>query len=454
MHSKNLTCLLLLTSVACSSSNDGSSSDSDAGSLADAGQLAQAPTYYQDVAPILQAKCVSCHSAGNIAPFSLEGPELAKTHARAIEEVVNAGIMPPWPPGPLSPTMLHARTLSAAQIATLTAWADARAPLGDPANPAAPGIADVVDIGIADLSFDIGVDYTADINLTDDYRCFLVDTGVTESRVITGYRITPGNRKTVHHIITTLFAASDKAGLEAIDAATPGPGWTCFGGPVPSDSMLKPDGSLGAWVPGVSSVVLPAGTGGVIRAGDLAVVQVHYNVLADKGPDRTKLELKFAPKGAATGIQPLATVRLAKRDLFLPANQSNIVQEKTLTALEWMSGKFYPDARAQVVMVAGHMHTLGTHLTIERKNAQGTTVLLDIPAWDFHWQGSYLLAQPISIAATDTLTIRCTYENTLEQRQASHWTPTPIVDIQWGEGTHDEMCIGYVTVVNRPPVAN
>jgi hypothetical protein len=119
-----------------------------------------------------------------------------------------------------------------------------------------------------------------------------------------------------------------------------------------------------------------------------------------------------------------------------------------------MSGKFYPDGKAQVVMVAGHMHTLGTHLTIERKNAQGTTVLLDIPAWDFHWQGSYLLANPIEIAATDALTIRCVYENTLEQRQASHWTPTPIVDIRWGEGTHDEMCIGYVTVVNRPPVRN
>jgi mono/diheme cytochrome c family protein len=450
--------LLALIFSACSSSNETSSSSADAGSLVDAGSLidagslAVAPTYYQDVAPILQAKCVACHSAGKIAPFALDAPELAKAQAPAIKEVVNSGTMPPWPPGPLSPAMLHARSLSAAQIATLTAWANAKAPLGDATRPAAPGVPDVVDIGTADLAFDIGVDYTADSKLTDDYRCFLVNTGATENRIITGYRITPGNSKTVHHVITTLFAASDKAELEAIDAASPGPGWTCFGGAIPSTSNIKPDGSLGAWVPGVSSVILPAGTGGIVRSGDLAVVQVHYNVLADKGPDRTKLEMKFAPKGTAAGIQTLTTLRLFKRDLFLPANKSKIVQEKTLSAADWVGGKFYADGQAQILMVAGHMHTLGTHLTIERKNSQGTSVLLDIPAWDFHWQGSYLLAKPIVLAATDQLTIRCIYENTVAQREANEWEPGAVENIQWGEGTHDEMCIGYVTVVNKPPV--
>ena len=108
--------------------------------------------------------------------------------------------------------MLHERRLTATELAMLAAWADGGAPLGDPATPRRAGQPEVVDIGTADFAFDIGVDYVPDPALTDDYRCFLVDPAMAENRMITGYRITPGNRKTVHHVITTLFAARRSRG--------------------------------------------------------------------------------------------------------------------------------------------------------------------------------------------------------------------------------------------------
>lgn len=408
-------------------------------------------TYYQDVAPIMQAKCVTCHSSGEIAPFALDTPGAAQGYAAVIKTATQSGEMPPWPPGPLSPALLHARTLTSRELALLAAWADGGAPLGDAGHPAPPVQPDVVDIGAGNFAADIGVDYVPDTGLTDDYRCFLVDPLIVEERMITGYRITPGNGKIVHHVITTLFAASDGAALEALDAATPDrAGWPCFGGPVPTDSGLAPDGSLGAWVPGVSSVILPAGTGTRIHAGDLAVVQVHYNLAGGSDPDRTRLEVKLAPRGTEAQLQQLSTVRLLKRNLVLPAGQAGIVQENTFAARTWTLGKFYPDGEAVLVAVAGHMHMLGTHLTVERRNAAGSTVLLDIPHWDFHWQGSYQLAQPIAIRGDDMLTIRCTYDNTAARRAEEGMT-TPVVDVGWGEGTSDEMCLGYLTVVDRQP---
>ena len=63
-----------------------------------------------------------------------------------------------------------------------------------------------------------------DSSLTDDYHCFVVDLGLTAPGVATGYRITPGNAKIVHHVITTLFDASSKAALDAYDAASSVPG--------------------------------------------------------------------------------------------------------------------------------------------------------------------------------------------------------------------------------------
>jgi mono/diheme cytochrome c family protein len=454
MH-KTFTLLLasLLVSAACS---DGANlpvapDAAPADAIAADASPAASSTYHQHVAPILQAKCVTCHAPGGIAPFALDTPAAAQSYAGLIKAATQRGDMPPWPPGPRGPAMLHERRLNSTELALLAAWADGGAPLGDPANPAPRGQPEVVDIGTADFAFDIGVDYVPDPALFDDYRCFLVDPAMAEGRMITGYRITPGNRKIVHHVITSLFATSDRAALQALDAQTPDrAGWPCVGGSVPLDSGLQADGSLGSWVPGVSSVLLPAGTGTAIRAGDVAVVQVHYNRRGGQDPDRTRIEVKLAPRGTEAQLQQLATIRLFRRNLFLPANQSNIVQENALPARTWTLNRFYPDGEAHLVAVAGHMHTLGTQITLERRNAQGMTVLLDIPHWHFHWQGSYQLAQPIALRADDELSIRCVYDNTAERR-AHEGVPGEVKDVRWGEGTEDEMCIGYLVVVDRKP---
>ena len=59
-------------------------------------------TYYEHVAPILQANCMSCHQpAGKnigslVAPMSLTTYEEARPWARAIARKVKAREMPPW----------------------------------------------------------------------------------------------------------------------------------------------------------------------------------------------------------------------------------------------------------------------------------------------------------------------------------------------------------------------
>jgi hypothetical protein len=88
------------------------------------------PTYYVDVQPILEKNCVSCHTAGGIAPFSLETPEAAVKRASQIAAIVQSGSMPPWPPGSDSPAFLNPRKLGEASKQMLVDWAKAGAPLG------------------------------------------------------------------------------------------------------------------------------------------------------------------------------------------------------------------------------------------------------------------------------------------------------------------------------------
>src|SRR5690349_16302155 len=57
-----------------------------------------APTYYQAVKPIVDAKCTQCHTDGGIAPFTLTSYQDLVDHGAEASLNVQLGKMPPWPP--------------------------------------------------------------------------------------------------------------------------------------------------------------------------------------------------------------------------------------------------------------------------------------------------------------------------------------------------------------------
>src|SRR4030095_5071312 len=98
---------------------------------------AQAPvTFAKDVAPILQRSCQHCHRPGAIAPMSLLTYEDARPWARAIKEKVTKREMPPWyiDRNIGITEFKDDPSLSDQEIATITRWVDAGAPMGNPAD--------------------------------------------------------------------------------------------------------------------------------------------------------------------------------------------------------------------------------------------------------------------------------------------------------------------------------
>jgi copper type II ascorbate-dependent monooxygenase-like protein len=403
-----------------------------------------APTYYQDVEPIFATNCATCHTTGGIAPFAIDDPDTAVQYAPLIVTETAARRMPPWPPGGDTPPLLHTRTLTQAQLDTIAAWADGGAQLGDPNDRRPHDPPEVVDIGPTAIGFDIGVDYVPDTSLTDDYHCFLADMNSPALRMATGFKVTPGNSAIVHHVIVGQFAGADRDALLALDAETPErAGWPCVGGLVPTGSGIRQIGNIGTWVPGVTAVAYPAGTGNPIQAGALAVIQVHYNLLGGSDPDRTRVDIALAPPEQNATLIRLGGLAMLKRNLTIPAGDPASVHEVSATVAQWRQlegGQPFPSGTGFALGAGGHMHLIGHRVTITRTNAAGTDTLLDIPAWDFHWQGQYQYVTPIALANTDTLTLRCEYDN-------SAGTQT----VTWGEGTQDEMCIGALQMVEQLP---
>jgi hypothetical protein len=85
------------------------------------------------------------------------------------------------------------------------------------------------------------------------------------------------------------------------------------------------------------------------------------------------------------------------------------------------------------------MHTHGTSARFDiHRGGEATNkeCMLDIPSWDFHWQGAYPFKTAKTFNPGDTLYLECHFDNS-----------KGTTDLNWGEGTGDEMCLGafYVT---------
>src|SRR5579864_3625314 len=97
-----------------------------------------AVTFSRDIAPILYEHCAECHQPDGSAPFSVLTFVEVRPRARAIAAAVQRRTMPPWKPEPGHGDFAGSRRLAQNQIDAIVRWADAGAPLGDPAVLPAP----------------------------------------------------------------------------------------------------------------------------------------------------------------------------------------------------------------------------------------------------------------------------------------------------------------------------
>ena len=367
-------------------------------------------TYHRDVLPITQTHCNGCHTAGGIATSALDSYESAKGAAGLMADAVQNRRMPPWPASPdCGGPFVGDRTLTSEQIQTLTQWAAAGAPEGNPADaPAAPPAPSGLER--TDFSAAMAAPYTP--TLQDEYRCFVVDPGLTSPKSVVGYDIAPGDRRVVHHVI--LFRVPRTAAL-AKDAEDAAPGWSCFGG-----ANVQTTGVLGAWAPGGEAVRYPEATGIRIGADTVLAMQVHYNTRNGIVPDQTGVRLMY---GLGSEL-PATLVPLVASGFRIPAGATGYAYDKS-----------FPNFAGRPVRLWGampHMHTRGRSIRLTMDPSD--TCVVDIPKWDFHWQNQYFQTSPLVLGAGDQLRLSCVWDNPGDR------------PLTWGEGTSDEMCFAFVYV--------
>jgi hypothetical protein len=407
--------------------------------------FAAAPTYHRDIARILETHCQDCHRPGQVAPFPLLTYEQARKRAEDIAAVTDAHKMPPWPASTVEGGPFRdARVLSGQEIAALAAWAEAGCPEGDPTDAPPPKTWDGDwALGKPELVVKMPEAYALDAEGRDEFRVFVIPSGLTEGKWVAAIDFKPGNPKVVHHILSA-FDVRGKA--RELDAADPKAGYKVFGG-----FGLVPSGGLGGWAPGKRPQALPPGVGRYLPPKADILVQIHYHKSGKPETDATAVALYFAKEPVDKLVRggmvtPPRDLRTFRPRLAIPAGESNYEVKGTWTV----------PYDAHATALAPHMHWIGKDFLLKATRPDGTVqTLIRIDDWNFNWQGTYDFVTPPALPKGTRLDLIAHFDNSPQNPDNPSQPP---VDVHWGEQTTDEMCIGFLQLTrddehldNKPP---
>jgi len=386
-----------------------------------------AQTWAVDIAPILFNNCTKCHNSNGVAPFPLITYDDAFNNKDAVKEAVMLKSMPPWPPQAGYGEFAHPRTLTTQQIQTISNWVDAGAPSGNLASaPTAPVYGNNYEIQNPDLVVTMPT-YLVNTDF-DLYRCFVIPAGNSGEKYISEIEVIPGNRAIVHHVLVFQDPTNTPANLDAADA---GPGYTNFGGTGSNASKM-----VGAWVPGSSKFKFPNGMGTKLAANTNIVLQVHYPGGTYAQTDSTQIRIKYASSGGTREVSIDPPINyfgsLTNGPLFIPANTT-----KTFYAQYTVPAQY----NVSLLMAGPHMHLIGRAIKAFGVTPQNDTIpLINIPHWDFHWQGFYSYKNILKIPGGTVIHGEGYYDNTVAN---PHQPSSPPQNVSAGEGTTDEMLLVY-----------
>ncbi len=370
-------------------------------------------SYRNEIAPMLQAKCVTCHRPGEIGSWAITNHATVQAKSAAIRANVLEGLMPPWHADPAHGKFENDFSLTPQQQARLIAWLDAGAPREAGTDPleTVPPSAGSWPMGQPNLILKIA---TQPIKATGQmpYAYVTVTNSLKTNAWLRAAVIRPGNRAVVHHALIFYIKAGSVLQMLADFQAIQG----------------GLNGFYAGYVPGMDQREYPTGTAKFLPAGGTFVFQMHYTPNGKATSDATEMGLYLS---ATPPSMELKTGAANSTAIDIPAGARNhrMVAERSF------------DKAVDVHELSPHMHFRGDSMRFEAFLPDGSSqILLNVPKYDFNWQALYRLWKPVRLPAGSRLRISGGFDN-------SRWNPfNPDAQsrVRFGEQTDDEMFIGYV----------
>ena len=398
--------------------------------LASAASAADAPTFYKDVLPILQANCQTCHRPGEVAPMSLLTYEQARPWARAIKNAVVSKQMPPWFADPGYAHLSNGRRLVEREINTLAAWADNGAPAGDPTT-APPALKFASGWNITpDIIIEMPKPFEIPARGTVNYKYIVVKGVFTEDIWVSAAEMRPGDPTVLHHGKVWVRPPGSKW----MENAVPGEAYEAETNRdiLGKNAIEEGNDIIGKFNPGLGAQHFDInGAAKFVPKGSDLVFELHYTTSGKPSADVSKLGLVLAKEPPQTRYffhaGPTAL------NLAIPAGdgKAEVVSEITF------------GENARLVYAQPHMHLRGRdfELRVVSPTGQATTVLKG--NWNFECQMGYQFAEPIAMPKGAKLQLVSHFDNST----ANRFNPDATKKVVWGPQNWDEMSNCFIGVL-------
>ena len=392
-----------------------------------------APTFYRDALPVLQTHCQQCHRPGEIAPMAFLTYSQTRPWAKAIREAVVLKKMPPWFAQPGYRPFANDPSLSQPEIDTLVKWADNGAPEGSPKDVPTPrNWPDGWNIPAPDAVLEMPRAFPLPASGDVDYQYIVIPTGFTEDKWIRMAELRPSDRAVVHHAVVYIR----ESGSPWLHDAKPGVPYVPTGG-TPRERLLNgatTSDILLVYSPGRLAENWGPAMGKLIKAGSDLVFQMHYTPKGHATSDQARLGLVFA---RTVPRQRVLTLQLSDDRFVIPPGHPHyrVVAWGTMPNNTVLLS-FFP-----------HMHLRGASFEYNIVEPDGRRrTLLRVKPYDFYWQLSYRLAQPLAIEAGTKLECVAYFDNSRNNPN----NPDPEEAVRFGPQSREEMMIGFFDVAVDP----
>jgi hypothetical protein len=337
-------------------------------------------TYHNRISRIIQSRCLSCHRENGVAPFELGSFADVQSHAPMIQEVIGRGTMPPWFAGPMADSKDDSPSpwsndcsLEASEKRDLLDWLAGPMTEGDSKDAPLPRrFVSIWEIGDPDVVFEFDKPQRVQATGVMPYKHVTIQTDLDEDKWVQAIEIKPGDRAVVHHVVVHL--ASDESPRE------------------------ETDGFWGVYVPGNSTLVYPEGFAKRLPKNAKLHFQMHYTPNGTATTDLTSIGLKFSK------IKPRHEVKVAgiiNPRIRIPAGADNHPEVANL--------RIPHDAKLMGFLP--HMHLRGKAARYELIQDDSTSLLLDVPRYDFNWQLLYRYREPVSVSRGGEIRFTSWYDN-------------------------------------------
>ena len=371
-----------------------------------------APDYVSQVAPLLRQNCVQCHRKDGIGPWSMSSHRRVANYAEMIEEVLLTRRMPPWDPHPDYGQFRDAHPLSREATQTLLRWVAAGAPRGSGADPLEEPLPSLPEwrLGKPDAVLHLPAPQKIPATGVIDYRYVEVPSPFTNDVWLAGMDIKPGNHKVVHHVI--------------LYVKWPG---------APDDGNGHGTFFVG-WAPGASALKYPPGVAKRLPAHAKLTFELHYTTCGSEQEDNSEIALYRADGPQERNAETRSAIQW---NLNIPPDEAQAGHLATYAFKK----------PATIYGLFPHMHFRGKWMRYELLLPSGEReTLLHVPRYDFQWQLSYYLKEPLHVPAGSWLLVSGAFDNSA----ANPANPDPNKQISFGKQSWDEMFIGFFEAADDP----